>query len=300
MVFDVLVIGAGPAGLNAAVYSARYMLKTLVLGTLPGGLASEAYEICNLLSYEKISGFDLAQKMLSQVKSLGVEVKQENVRKISRKDGLFVVETDFDNTFSAKKIIFATGTKHRHLNLDKEESFLGRGVSYCATCDGAFFKGKVTAVVGGSDSALTAALLLSKFSPKVYIIYRRDNFFRAAPAWVKQVEETENIEPVFNSNVVELIGKDNLEAVKLDSGKVLEIDGLFVEIGSDPNAKLAEDLGVELDGKYIKTDELQRTNVHGFFAAGDVTNNHLKQIITAAAEGAIAANSAFEEIKKEG
>lgn len=296
--YDLIIIGSGPAGLSAAVYAARYMMKTLVIGELAGGLVSEAYEVCNFLTYTKIKGFELSQKMTDHVRDLGVDIKQEKVNKIIKKNNFFEITTS-DSVYTAKKILLATGTKRRKLGLEKEFDLRGKGISYCATCDAAFFKDKVTAVVGGSDAALTAALLLSNFSEKVYIIYRKDKFFRAEPSWIKNIEETKNIFSVFNSNIVELIGENKLTAVKLDSGKTIDIDGLFVEIGADPNIELAEQLGVELENKYIKTDKKQKTNVEGVFVAGDVCNNHLKQIITAAGEGAVATNSAFEEIKKE-
>ncbi len=297
MEYDLIIIGSGPAGLSAAVYAARYLLKTLVIGTLPGGLASEAVEVCNFLTYDKIKGFELAQKMTEHVKSLNIEIKNENVSEI-KKDKLFEVKTN-SGTYNAKKIILATGTKRRKLGLDKEHDLAGKGISYCATCDAAFFKDKIVGVVGGSNSALTAALLLARFATKVFIIYRQDKFFRAEPAWIQQVEKTKNIESVFNSNVKELVGENKLDAVKLDSDKEIKLDGLFIEIGADPSSALAEQLGVKLDRGYIITDEEQKTNIDSVFAAGDVCKNVMKQIITAAAEGAVAANSAFTEIKKE-
>lgn len=297
MPYDLIIIGSGPAGLSAAVYAARYLLNTLVIGEISGGLASEAVEVCNFLTYNKIKGFELAQKMTEHVKSLGVEIKPEKINKISKKKNLFEVKTDA-TTYQAKKIILAAGTKRRKLNIDKENDFIGKGISYCATCDAAFFKNKIVGVVGGSDAALTGALLLSRFAKKVYIIYRKDKFFRAEPAWIKAVNENKKIEPVFNSNISELFGKIKLEGVKLDSNKELKLDGLFIEIGSDPNTELAQQLGVELDNNFIKIDEHQKTNIPGVFAAGDVCNNVMKQIIVAAAEGAIAAKSVFDEIKK--
>ena len=294
--YDLIIIGAGPAGLSAAVYAARYLMKTLVIGELQGGLASEAFEICNFLTYDNIKGFELAKKMVDHVKSLDIEIKPEKVTKISKNDS-FDVETD-SGKYQAKKIILATGTKRRKLGLENENKLAGKGISYCATCDAAFFKDKVVGVVGGSNSALTAALLLSRFAKNVYIIYRQDHFFRAEPAWVKQVEETKNIQSIFNSNIVELIGEDKLEGIKLDSEKTLELDGLFIEIGSDPNVELAEKLNVKLEKNYIVVDKSQKTNIPGVFAAGDVCNNVMKQIIVAAGEGAIAAKSAFDELKK--
>ena len=193
----------------------------------------------------------------------------------------------------------ATGTKKRKLGLELEDKFLGKGISYCATCDAAFFKNKIVGVVGGSNSAITAALLLSKFANKVYIIYRKNEFFRAEPKLVEEVEKNEKIKPIFNSNVTELIGENKLEGVKLDNGDKLNLDGLFIEIGSVPNLKLAEELGIELEENHIKVDKKQRTNIRGVFACGDITNSPLKQIIVACAQGAIAANSAYEELKGE-
>jgi thioredoxin reductase (NADPH) len=294
--YDLIIIGAGPAGMSAAVYAARYKLNTLIFGEVIGGMASEAYEICNFLSYGKISGFELAHKMQQHVADLGLEIKTEKVTNINKeeKDEIFKIKTD-DNSYFSKKIILATGTEKRKLNLDNEDKFLGRGISYCATCDAAFFKDKIVGVVGGSNAALTAALLLSEFAGKVYIIYRRDRFFRAEPAWTERVNKNKKIHPVFNANVVELIGKERLEAVKLDNKKELKLDGLFIEIGSSPNTELPEELGIELENGYIKTDNEQRTNVKGVFAAGDITAASLQQIIVAAAQGAVAAYSAYKE-----
>jgi thioredoxin reductase (NADPH) len=295
-IYDLIIIGAGPAGMSAAVYAARYKLNTLIFGEVIGGMASEAYEICNFLSYGKISGFELAHKMQQHVADLGLEIKTEKVTNINKeeKDEIFKIKTD-DNSYFSKKIILATGTEKRKLNLDNEDKFLGRGISYCATCDAAFFKDKIVGVVGGSNAALTAALLLSEFAGKVYIIYRRDRFFRAEPAWTERVNKNKKIHPVFNANVVELIGKERLEAVKLDNKKELKLDGLFIEIGSSPNTELPEELGIELENGYIKTDNEQRTNVKGVFAAGDITAASLQQIIVAAAQGAVAAYSAYKE-----
>ncbi len=296
-VYDVIIVGAGPAGLNAAVYAGRYRLKTLVFGEITGGAAAKAYEICNFLTYKKIKGFELAMKMKEQVVNLGVEIRGEKVLKISL-NKYFEVKTQ-DKTYFAKKIILATGTEDRKLDMDNEDKLVGRGISYCATCDAAFFKDKEVGVIGGNDAALTAALLLSEYAAHVYIIYRKGHFFRPEPAWVALVEKNKKIKPIFNSNVVKLIGEDKLEVVVLDSEKKLKLDGLFIEIGSIPRTDLAKDLGVRLEGRFIKTDREQKTNVYGVFVAGDVTNNNLKQVITAAAEGAVAAKSAYDEILEE-
>ncbi|MCD6558091.1 MAG: FAD-dependent oxidoreductase [Candidatus Aenigmarchaeota archaeon] len=293
--YDLIIAGAGPAGLTAAVYAGRYLLNALVIGELEGGMISEASEVCNFPSYESITGIELTKKLVKQVKSLGIEIKQERIIEI-KKNKEFEVKTNI-STYRAKKIILATGTKKRKLNIKGEKEFLGKGVSYCATCDAAFFKDKVVAVVGGSDAALTAALLLSEYAKKVYIVYRRERFFRAEPTWIKRVEENKKIEPLFNSNIKEIKGSNKVESIVLDSGEELSVDGVFIEIGLVSSTELAEQLKLELDDGYIVTDRHQRTSLPGVFAAGDITNNPLKQAITAAAQGAVAAASAYEEIK---
>jgi len=298
MEYDLVIIGAGPSGLTAAIYAARYKLNTLVIGEQIGGLAAEAEEIHNFPSHKKITGIELIKKMREQVENLGVEIKNSYVNSIKKIDSQFLVKTS-STEYKAKKIILATGTKKRKLGLELEDKFLGKGISYCATCDAAFFKNKIVGVVGGSNSAITAALLLSKFANKVYIIYRKNKFFRAEPKLVEEVEKNEKIKSIFNSNVTELIGENKLEGVKLDNGDKLNLEGLFIEIGSVPNLKLAEELGIELEENHIKVDKKQRTNIRGVFACGDVTNSPLKQIIVACAQGAIAANSAYEELKGE-
>ncbi len=296
--YDLIIVGSGPAGLTAAVYAARYKIKTLVIGEQIGGLAAEANEICNFPSYKKISGVELTQKMREQVEDFGIEIKNSLVDSIEKFDSLFLVKTTSEE-FKAKKIILTTGTEKRKLGLENENKLLGRGISYCATCDAAFFRNKVVGVVGGSNAALTAALLLSKFANEVYIIYRKDRFFRAEPMWIEEIEKNKKIKLMFNTNITELIGKDKLEAVKLDNGKKLKLDGLFVEIGSVSNSKLSNKLGIELEEGYIKVDKKQKTRIKGVFAAGDITNSPLRQIIVACSQGAVAANSAYEEIRTE-
>ncbi len=214
-VYDLIILGAGPAGLTAAVYAARYRLNTLVLGEIIGGMASRAYKICNFPSCKEIEGFKLVKGMKEQVEHLGVKIKDEKVLKVNRKGKYFEIETR-KNIYSARKIVLALGTEERKLGLKNEDKFLGRGISCCATCDAMFFKDKIVGVVGGSNAALTAALLLSEFAIKVYIIYRQDRFFRAEPAWVESVNKNKKIKSIFDANVVEIIGKDKLEAVKLD------------------------------------------------------------------------------------
>lgn len=298
--YDLIVIGTGPGGLTAALYAARYKLNVLVIGKLAGGTAGEAYEIFNFPSHEKISGLELMKKMTDQIKAFGVEIKYDEVLKVKKEGEEFKIITNKEK-YSSKKIILASGSNRKKVELPNEKELTGKGISYCATCDAGFYKDKVVGVVGGSDSALTAALLLAKFATKVYIIYRKDKFFRAEPSWIEEVKKNEKIAPMFNSNVLKLTGKDHLEEVEILEGKerkTLKLDGLFFEIGSVPGTKLAKGLNIELDGDYIMVDKNQRTNVEGFFAAGDVTNNPLKQIITACAEGAVAAYTAYGELEK--
>jgi len=299
-IYDLVIIGAGPGGLAAALYAARYKMSVIVIGKMPGGTAATAHKVCNYPGFEEITGPDLMNKMIDQIKNLGVEVKLEEVIDI-KKENEFLVKTNKKEYFG-KKILISTGSQKIKIGLDNEDELNGKGISYCATCDAGFYKDKIVGVVGGGNSALTAALLLSEFAKKVYIFYRQASFFRAENVWVDEAERNEKIEAVFNSTVSELIGDKKLEKIKIkenEEERELEMDGLFVEIGGISNLKLAQILGIELDGNFIKVDKEQKTNVEGVFAAGDVTNNPLKQIITAGGEGAIAAFIAYKQIIKE-
>jgi len=296
--YDVIIVGAGPGAMTAGLYTGRYQLKTLIIGQIPGGMTGIAHKVCNFPSYEEITGMELMMKMINQVKKIGIEIKQETVIEI-KKGKEFEVITD-SGKYKAKKIILATGSERRKLGLKNEEEFIGKGISYCATCDSGFYNNKTVGVVGGSDSALTAALLLAKYAKQVYIIYRKDKFERAEPSWLKEVEKEKKINSLLGSEIIKIIGKEKLTGVKIKEGKkekTLELDGLFIEIGSIPNTKLSEQLGLELDKGHIKVDKNQKTNVAGIFAAGDITDNPLKQAITACGEGAVAAYSIYKELK---
>jgi len=297
--YDVLIVGTGPAGYTAALYSARYKLDTIMIGEMPGGLISEAPDVCNFPSRKSISGMELASKMEEQVKDLGVEVIYDKVKDIKGDDKNFTISASRDE-YNAKKVILATGQDRRRLGLDGEDKLTGRGVSYCATCDAAFYNEKTVGVVGGGDAALASALLLSEYADKVYILYRKDSFFRPEPIRVEEVEQNENIETIFNVNVDKLRGEEKLSGVELDNGETLELDGLFIEIGSIPNNELAKKIGVKVvDNGYIDTDDYRRTNVPGIYAAGDIIDSPLKQAITAAGQGAEAAASAYEDIQRQ-
>ncbi len=298
--FDLIIVGAGPAGYTAAIYATRYKMKTLILAETFGGLAADASTVENYPGLMGLSGFELMEKFRDHAIKLGTQIKQASVVKIEKKEDLFYATTSSGETFTAKTVILALGTRRRHLNIPGEDKFSGKGVSYCATCDAAFYKDKVVGVVGGSDSAAQAALLLSRYASKVYILYRRDKL-RAEPSYVSQIEQNSKIEVVYNVNVTELKGNEHLETVVLDNGKELKIDGLFVEIGGIPSTELAKSIGVNVNERgFIIVNSAMETNVKGVYAAGDVTtgSNGLEQIITACAEGAIAAESAYKFERK--
>lgn len=297
--YDVIIIGGGPAGLSAAVYAARYKLKLIVFSKNMGGLAATAHKICNFPSYTEVKGFELMERFTKHAESLGVDVTYDEITKLEKKDKGFIVYTEKEK-YKCKKIIFAGGTIRTRLNVPGEGKFLGKGISYCTTCDAAFFKNKTVCVVGGSDAALTSALLLDEYAQKIFIIYRGESFVRGDPTWVEAVNSNKKITKMFKEEIIEIIGDKNVEKIKLKSGKELKIDGVFVEIGGVPETNLLKAFDVELDNKgYIIVDKAQKTNVHGLFAAGDITNNNLKQIVTAAAEGAVAAHAVYREIKED-
>ncbi len=297
--YDTIIVGTGPAGYTAALYTARYRLKTLLIGEMPGGMIAEAPDVCNFPSYPNINGMDLAMKMEEHVKEFDVEVVYGRVESIQGKNNDFLVKTD-DKEFKAKKVILATGQKRRRLNLPGEKKLTGRGVSYCATCDAAFYNEKTVGIVGGGNASLAAALLLARYADKVYILYRKEKFFRPEPIRILEVEKEDNIETKFEVNVVELIGDQVLEGVKLDNGEKIPLNGIFIEIGSTPNNELAKGLGVKLTEEgYIISEYMGKTNVRGIFAAGDVIDSTLKQAITAAGQGAEAAASLFEDIQRD-
>ncbi|MBW2998315.1 FAD-dependent oxidoreductase [Candidatus Woesearchaeota archaeon] len=298
MTYDLVIIGGGAGGLTCALYSTRYGLKTLVVSKEFGGLTATADEIMNWPGTYSISGFQLMQDMQEQVKKNGAEFKFGNVTKVVKEDNKFIVETDSEK-FEGKKVVYATGTEHRHLGIPGEKEFRGKGISYCATCDGPFFKDKVIAVVGGGNSALTAALLLARHGKKVYIIYRQSEFFRAEKHWVEEVEKAENIECLHDEEVLEVKGDKFMNQLVLKSGKEVDADGLFIEIGLNPIIDVVKDIA-ELENGYIKVDKRQETSLKGLYAVGDVTtnSNEFKQIVTACGEGAVASNSIYEDLSR--
>lgn len=296
--YDVVIVGGGAAGLTAAIYASRYGIKTLVFTDSFGGTITSAHKVCNYPGFMEISGMEWSEKVLAQVQALGVEVVFEKVVAIDKKEKEFIVDSD-QRTVKAKKIILAIGRSRRKLGIDREEELTGKGISYCATCDGGFYKDKVVGVIGGSDAAVTSALLLADIASKVYLIYRKEEL-RAEKAWVDLAKANQKIETLYKAEVVELLGQGKLEGIKLNIGKELKLDGLFIEIGSVPNTELLSKLNVSLDeNKFIIVDKEQKTNVSGIFAAGDATNaSDLKQLITAASQGAVAAYHCYLDLKE--
>ncbi|MEI7452161.1 MAG: FAD-dependent oxidoreductase [Candidatus Falkowbacteria bacterium] len=301
--YDLIIIGAGPAALTASVYASRYKINHLVIGQAPGGMMMQAHKICNWPGEKEISGFDLTVKMKEHALSYDVNIIESKVSQIKKTETGFVV-TVGDVEYNALSILLATGTIHHNLGITNEGKYLGHGLSYCATCDAMFFRNKVVAVIGGGNSALTAAIHLGEIASKVYLIVRKDNF-RGEPTWIEQAEKNPKIEIIFNANVVEMMGEAKLEAIKLDKeyngSEQVAVDGLFVEIGSSPQTEFFDALQIDIDPeKYITVNPDQATNIPGVYAAGDITggSNRIHQIVTAASEGAIAASSIFKYLKK--
>ena len=288
--YDVIIIGGGPAGVAAAIYSQRYKLKTLLITKNTGGMVLDSHLIENYPGFTKISGVELSKKFEEQIKQLNIEKIEAEIIDI---DNNLTLTDKNNNKYETKNIILALGTEKRKLNVQGEEKFLGKGVSYCYTCDAPFFKDKTVAIVGVSDSAAKAALLLADYAKKVYIIYRKENL-RCEPHYLEKIKN-KNIEILNNTEIKEIKGTNFVESVTLTNSK-LKLDGVFIEIGTIPATNLAKKLNIELDeNNYIKVNNKQETNIKGVYAAGDITNQLLKQIITAAAQGAIAANSIFQK-----
>lgn len=302
--YDLAIIGAGPAGLSASVYASRYGIKNVIIGEISGGLTTKTHEIGNWLGTEKITGLEFAQKSVEHAKNCGAEIIPAKADQIEKEGDNFKILLNNGKEISCAAVIVALGTKHRHLGVPGENELAGKGVSYCATCDGFFFKGKIVAVVGGSDSAAVSALFLANIAEKVYIIYRQEKL-RAENFWIESIEKNDKIEVLFGTNIKEIKGEQKVEELVLDSlyknSDILKVDGVFIEAGADPNTELLKNIAIELDEEgYVRVDPDMKTTVKGIWAAGDITtgSNKFKQIVTAAAEGAIAANSIQQYLRK--
>jgi thioredoxin reductase (NADPH) len=303
-IFDLVIIGSGPAGLSASIYASRYGVEHVLVGGVLGGQISETHEIDNYPGIENISGFEFGQRWGNHAKKYGVEIVTSIVDSIVKNENVFILAISNEKTIKARTVLLATGTHRRKLAIAGEKALLGKGVSYCATCDGFFYKNKVVGIIGGSDSAVAAATYLGGLCDKVYLIYRGEEL-RAEPYWISEIDKNEKIEIIFKTNVVEILGEKKVEEIILDNkyknSKKLKIEGLFIEAGSVPNIDYATDLGVKLNEKgFIEIEKNCATNINGVFSAGDITtgSDGFCQVITAAAEGAIAARAIYQFLKK--
>jgi thioredoxin reductase (NADPH) len=298
---DIIIVGAGPAGLSAAIYARRAGMNTVVYEAESyGGQIINTPEIENYPAIAKISGFDFADGLYKQAEALGAEIKFDKVTEIRRVEGGFEVATEYSGTETCKAVVLAVGAKNRHMGIAREEELTGKGVSYCATCDGAFYKGKTVAVTGGGNTAVEDAIYLCGIAEKVYLVHRR-NEFRAEETLVNAAKAIENLEFVTPYVVKELKGEPKLSSVVLEnredgSEKELTVDGLFVAIGQEPATASFKDL-VTLSGGYIEAGEDCKTNIPGIFAAGDGRTKKVRQLTTACADGAVAALAAVDFIK---
>lgn len=298
--YDIVIIGAGPAGMTAAIYARRANKTVLIIEAKTyGGQIVNALDIENYPTAEHISGFDFATKMYEQVKKMGAEVVFTTAKKINDLGVVKEIVTD-DGTYTTKTVIIATGLENRPLGLG-EEKMIGRGISYCATCDGAFYKGKTVAVVGGGNTALSDVLVLSDLAEKVYLIHRRTEF-RGEAKLVEQVKNRANVELVLNSEVEKLEGEKRLEAVEVKNknGEVRRIlvDGLFVAVGQMPKNENFADVIEADEAGYILADESCETNVAGIFVAGDNRKKEVRQLVTATSDGAVAALKAVQYLSE--
>lgn len=297
MIYDVIIIGNGPAGLAAAIYGKRAGLSTLVLSDSPmaGGQITSTYEVDNYPGLPRVSGFDLGDKMKEHADMLGAEYASGRVTEIVDNGETKVLKTVDNGDYEGKTIIIATGADHRKLMVPGEKELTGMGVSYCATCDGAFFRKKTVAVVGGGDVALEDAIFLSRFAEKVYLIHRRDEF-RGAKVLQDQVKAIDKIEIVYDTVVDEIVGKDAVEKLIVTNKKSgekseLAVNGVFMAVGIVPNVSNIKGLPSQDEGGYLIAGEDCVTSIPGIYAAGDVRTKLLRQVITAAADGANAITS---------
>lgn len=294
--YDVVIIGGGPAGLTSALYCARRGMKTLVLSKDIGGQITRTNEIENYPGIDHITGVELGMNIFNQAKKFGAEISFDEVKNIIKNDGFFSLSTS-KNKIETRSIILAFGKKPRELTVPGEEELKGKGVSYCATCDAPFFKDKKVVIVGGGNSALDAALIAGRVATNVYLVHRNP-VFTGEELLIKKVEDAKNIETIMNDEVTEIQGKDRVEKIILKSGREIEADGIIVEIGFIIDRSLVKEL-VALDkSNQVEINTIQQTSVPGIFAAGDLTATPYKQIIIAAAEGAKAALSAFDYVQK--
>lgn len=291
--YDTIIIGGGPAGLTSAIYLRRANKKVLVLeANVCGGQIVNAQDVENYPGYAHISGFDLSENMRKQVLELGAEIKYETVLKVDENKKVYTA----NNTYEAKSIIIAVGSKNRKLKIANEDKFTGRGISYCATCDGNFYRNKNVAVIGSGNTALDDILYLSDIANHVYGIVRGDSY-KGELQELEEIKLKSNVTLYFNSVVTELIGNETLEKIKMNDETELEVSGLFVAIGQEPNNMMFKNV-VDIDEKgYIITTDEVKTKTKGIYVAGDARVKILRQLTTATSDGALAATYAIKEME---
>ena len=297
MTYDIIIIGAGPAGLTAALYALRANKKILILESKSyGGQIINATKIENYPGIESISGYDFATNLYNQVKKLGAEFIFETVINVTENKEVITR----NNKYVGKSIIIATGTENRKLNINGESEFVGKGVSYCATCDGNFYKEKIVAVNGGGNTALEDALYLSDIAKKVYIIHRREEF-RGEKKYLEELKNKNNVEYILNSTITSINGNDNLESIdvmdKNNNMSTLKIDGLFIAIGQEPKNEIFKNIVDLNEFGYFDSKDGLHTKIDGIYVAGDARIKSLRQLTTAVSDGSIAATTAIKEMK---
>ncbi len=296
-IYDLIVLGGGPTAIGCAIYAKRFAMDVLIIGKTFGGLIATTHIVENYPGITTVSGQGLMDMFRDHMDSLEIPYISDEIRSIEKIDDHFELLSFFQK-FKAHSIVIATGSVRKKLGIPGEDEFAGRGVSYCATCDGPFYKDKIVCVIGGSDSAAKEALFLAQNVKKVYIIYRGEEL-RAEPINKKRVKENEKIEIIYKRNIIEIIGEGNVKSVMFDNGEILHVDGVFIEIGSVPNSEIAQRIGVNLNAKNeIIINRKSETNIPGIFAAGDVADAPFKQAITGVAEGVMAAYSSFDFLKE--
>ncbi len=291
---DIIILGGGPAGVTAAIYAKRSGKDPLLITMDIGGQTTLTSEIENIPGFSSIMGVDFATKLKNQLTRWDIEIKYEEVKKVEKVGDHFKILTS-KGEYETKSVIIALGRKHRKLNVPGESEFAGKGVSYCAICDGFFFAGKIVAVVGGGNTALVDALYLTQFARKVILIHRRDQF-RAEKVLIDRLKSKPNVEFILNAEVKEIFGDQRVTGVILKDGRKIDVDGVFIAIGEVPNSEPFRELVETNEHGEIVVDEYMHTSVKGVFAAGDITNFKYKQIVIAEAQGAVAALEAINYI----
>lgn len=290
-ILDLLIAGGGAAGLTSAVYASRSGLDYVLVDVASsmGSQITQTEDVDNYTGFSKVNGMDLVMKFYEHAKALDAPMVNDEVKLITKQDDIFTVKCS-KNEYKAKTVILCAGATHRELGVKGEKEFLGKGVGYCAVCDGFFYRNKTAVVVGGGNTAVTDALYLSKICKKVILVHRRDNL-SAENILVNRLKQAENVEFVFNAEISEIIGEKLVNSVKLKDGRVLETDGVFIAVGIVPRSNAVKDLAKLDKGGYVVADESGTTSVNGLFVAGDVRTKNLRQIITACSDGANAVDS---------